>query len=30
MMLGGPEVSVLGVTAGGDEVPVLVDDRWQI
>jgi aminopeptidase len=30
VMVGGPDVTVLGVTAAGDEVPVLVADRWQI
>lgn len=30
MMLGGPEVSVFGVTAAGDEVPILIEDRWRI
>ena len=30
MMLGGPDVSVFGVTAAGDEVPVLIADAWQI
>ncbi len=29
-MIGGPEVSVLGVTAGGDEVPVIVADEWRL
>lgn len=30
MMLGGPAVSVFGITADGAEVPVLLEDRWQI
>ena len=30
VMIGGPQVRVLGVTAGGDEVPVIVDDSWQL
>jgi aminopeptidase len=29
-MIGGPEVSVLGVTAGGDEVPVIVAGEWRL
>ena len=29
-MIGGPEVAVLGLTAAGDEVPVLSGERWQI
>lgn len=29
-MIGGPEVSVHGVTASGDEVPVIVDNAWQL
>ena len=29
-MIGGPEVSVSGVTSDGDEVPIIVDDRWQL
>ncbi|HUZ83902.1 MAG TPA: aminopeptidase, partial [Gaiellales bacterium] len=29
-MWGGPSVDVHGVTATGDEVPVLVDGRWLI
>ncbi len=30
VMIGGPEVAVMGLTAAGDEVPVLVGERWQI
>jgi leucyl aminopeptidase (aminopeptidase T) len=30
IMIGGPEVAVSGVTDGGDEVPDLVGERWQI
>ena len=30
VMIGGPEVAVSGVTATGDDVPVLVEERWQI
>ena len=29
-MIGSPEVEVWGVTAGGDEVPVLRDGAWQV
>jgi aminopeptidase len=29
-MIGSNELSVTGVTAGGDRVPVLVEGRWQI
>jgi leucyl aminopeptidase (aminopeptidase T) len=29
-MIGGPEVSVDGVTADGQEVPVLREDVWQL
>jgi aminopeptidase len=29
-MIGGPEVAVSGVTADGDEVPIIVDDQWQL
>jgi aminopeptidase len=29
-MIGGREVSVLGLTAGGDEVPVIVADEWRL
>ena len=28
-MVGGPEVSIFGVEAGGTEVPIIVDDAWQ-
>ena len=30
VMIGGPEIVVSGVTAAGDEVPVLVAERWAI
>jgi aminopeptidase len=30
VMIGGPEVSVSGVTAAGDEVPILVGERWAL
>jgi aminopeptidase len=30
VMIGGPEVTVSGVTAAGDELPVLVQERWAI
>jgi aminopeptidase len=30
VMIGGPEVTVSGVTAAGDEVPVLVEERWVV
>ena len=30
VMIGGPEVAVSGLTAAGDEVPVLVAERWEI
>lgn len=30
VMIGGPEVEVLGVTAGGEEVPILLGERWQL
>ena len=30
VMIGGPDVDVLGVTADGAEVPVLIGERWQI
>ena len=30
IMIGGPEVAVSGVTDSGDEVAVLVGERWQI
>ena len=29
-MIGSPEMSVTGITAGGDRVPVLVRGRWQV
>lgn len=29
-MIGGPEVSVFGVTDSGEEVPIVIDDRWQL
>jgi aminopeptidase len=29
-MIGGPEVAVSGVTADGDEVPIIADDQWQL
>jgi aminopeptidase len=29
-MIGSPEVDVLGITAAGDEVPVLVGGKWRI
>jgi aminopeptidase len=29
-MIGSPDVRVLGRTAGGEEVPVLVEGRWQL
>ena len=28
-MIGGPVVTVFGVDAAGDEVPILVNERWQ-
>lgn len=30
VMIGGPEVSVLGVTDDGGEVPVIVHDEWRL
>jgi aminopeptidase len=30
VMIGGPEVNVDGITAEGDEVPLLRDDVWQL
>jgi len=30
VMIGGPAVTVTGVGADGDEIPVIVDDRWQL
>jgi len=29
-MIGGPEVEVVGVTAGGDEIPIIQEDEWQL
>lgn len=29
-MVGGPEVTVTGLAAGGAELPILVEDRWQL
>jgi aminopeptidase len=29
-MIGGPDVRVTGITAGGDSVPVLIDGEWQV
>jgi aminopeptidase len=29
-MIGGPEVTVLGIERGGAEVPVIEDDRWAL
>jgi aminopeptidase len=29
-MIGSPEMTVTGITAGGDRVPVLVEGRWQV
>ena len=29
-MIGGPDVVGRGVTAAGDETPVLVGERWEI
>jgi aminopeptidase len=29
-MIGGPEVQVSGVTADGEEVPIIVDDQWRL
>jgi aminopeptidase len=30
VMIGGPEVNVLGIDENGDEVPVIVKDRWVL
>jgi aminopeptidase len=30
VMIGGPEVDVLGVEEGGTEVPIITDDRWVL
>jgi aminopeptidase len=30
VMIGGPEVDVLGIDENGDEVPVIVEDRWLL
>ena len=30
VMIGGPRVTVSGVTTAGDEVPVLVEERWVV
>jgi aminopeptidase len=29
-MIGGPEIDVYGVEAGGAEIPIIVDDTWQL
>ena len=30
VMIGGPHVAVYGISAAGDEVPVIVADRWRL
>ncbi|MHB8509908.1 MAG: aminopeptidase [Candidatus Dormibacteria bacterium] len=30
LMIGGPEVAVFGVEAGGAEVPIITDNQWQL
>ena len=29
-MIGGPEVEVVGVTAEGDEIPIIQEDQWRL
>jgi aminopeptidase len=29
-MIGGPEVEVVGVTSEGEEIPIILEDRWQL
>ena len=29
-MIGGPEVSVVGIEPGGTEVPIIQDDQWAL